>query len=124
MTLVEVILAIVILSGTMLGLGNFARKFQSANSGSTAKTLASDLATQRIQEVRSYRPYGSIVATYGSTSESFTTGVYSGLTRTTTATRCSGCTSATTNDYITVTVSVTGTGLSAAVTKTVVIAAY
>ena len=124
MTLVEVILAIVILSGTMLGLGNFARKFQSANSGSTAKTLASDLAAQRIEEVRSYRPYGSIVSTYGSTSEDYTTGLYKGFTRTTTAARCSGCTSATTNDYITVTVSVTGNGLVAAIKKTAIIAAY
>ncbi|HVZ47807.1 MAG TPA: prepilin-type N-terminal cleavage/methylation domain-containing protein, partial [Gemmatimonadaceae bacterium] len=64
MTLVEVILAIVILSGTMLGLGNFARKFQSANSGSTSKTLASDLAAQRVAEILAYRPYSSIVSTY------------------------------------------------------------
>lgn len=64
MTLVEVILAIVILSGAMLGLGNFARKFQGANSGSTTKTLASDLAAQRVAEVQAYRPYASIVATY------------------------------------------------------------
>jgi Tfp pilus assembly protein PilV len=123
MTLVEVILAIVILSGTMLGLGNFARKFQSANSGSTAKTLASDLGAQRIEEVRSYRPYSSIVSTYGSTSEPYTSGVYKGFTRTTTAVRCASCPTAT-NDYVTVTVSVTGNGLAVAVTKTVVIAAF
>lgn len=123
MTLVEVILAIVILSGTMLGLGNFARKFQSANSGSTSKTLASDLAAQRIEEVRAYRPYTSIVSTYHASSESFTTGVYKGLTRTTSAVRCSSCPTAT-NDYITVTVSVSGNDLPIAVTKTTIIAAF
>jgi hypothetical protein len=123
MTLVEVILAIVILSGTMLGLGNFARKFQSANSGSTSKTLASDLATQRIAEVLAYRPYSSLVATYHNTSESFTTGTYKGFTRVTYAVRCSGCPTAT-DDYITVTVSVTGNDLTAAVTKTTIVAAY
>ena len=85
MTLVEVILAIVILSGTMLGLGNFARKFQSSNAGSTSKSLASDLAAQRIADIQSYRPYSSIVASYNGTSESFTTGVYKGFTRATTA---------------------------------------
>lgn len=123
MTLVEVILAIVILSGTMLGLGNFARKFQSANSGSTSKTLASDLAMQRIEEVRAYRPYASIVSTYNGTNEAFTTGDYKGFTRSTVAARCTSCPTAT-NDYVTVTVSVTGNDLAAAVTKTVVIAAY
>ncbi len=123
MTLVEVILAIVILSGTMLGLGNFARKFQSANSGSTSKTLASDLAAQRVAEILAYRPYSSIVSTYHNTSESFTSGTYKGFTRTTLAVRCSSCPTAT-NDYITVTVSVTGNDLTAAVSKTVVIAAF
>ena len=123
MTLVEVILAIVILSGTMLGLGNFARKFQSANSGSTSKTLASDLASQRIEDVRTYKTYTSIVATYNSTSEPFTTGAYAGLTRTTAAVRCTSCPTAT-NDYITITVTVTGNDLTTAVTKTVVIAAF
>lgn len=123
MTLVEVILAIVILSGAMLGLGNFTRKFQNANSGSTTKTLASDLAAQRIAEVQAYRPYSSIVSTYHSSAESFSSGTYVGFTRTTYAVRCSGCPTAT-NDYITVTVSVSGNDLTAAVTKTVIIAAF
>jgi Tfp pilus assembly protein PilV len=123
MTLVEVILAIVILSGTMLGLGNFARKFQNSNTGSTTKTLASDLAMQRIADVTTYRPYSTIVSNYNGTSESYTTGLYKGLTRTTTATRCASCPTAT-DDYVTVTVSVTGNDLTAAVTKTVIIAAF
>ncbi|MCC7195192.1 MAG: prepilin-type N-terminal cleavage/methylation domain-containing protein [Gemmatimonadaceae bacterium] len=123
MTLVEVILAIVILSGTMLGLGNFSRKFQAANTGSTTKTLASDLAAQRIAEVEAYRPYSAIVGAYNGTVEPFAAGTYTGLTRTTRAVRCVGCPTAT-NDYVTVTVSVTGNDLAAAVTKTTVIAAY
>lgn len=123
MTLVEVILAIVILSGTMLGLGNFARKFQNSNSGSTSKSLASELAAQRIADIQTYRPYSSIVASYNGTSETWTTGLYKGFTRATRATRCSGCPTAT-NDYITVTVSVSGNDLTAAITKTMIIAAF
>jgi len=123
MTLIEVILAIVILSGTMLGLGNFTRKFQSANSGSTTKTLASDLAAQRIAEIQAYRPYSSIVSTYHDVAESYTTGTYTGLSRTTYAVRCTSCPTATT-DYITVTVSVSGNDLPAALKKTVIIAAF
>lgn len=123
MTLIEVILAIVILSGTMLGLGNFTRKFQSANSGSTTKTLASDLGAQRIAEIQAYRPYSSIVSTYHGVAENYTTGIYAGLTRTTYAVRCTGCPTAKT-DYITVTVSVSGKDLTAAMKKTVIIAAF
>ncbi len=123
MTLVEVILAIVILSGTMLGLGNFARKFQSANTGSTTKTLASDLAARQLADIMAYRPYSSIVTTYNGATTTYTSGAYQGLTSTTTATRCASCPTAT-NDYVTVTVSVTGNDLAAAVTKTVVIAAF
>ena len=123
MTLVEVILAIVILSGTMLGLGNFARKFQNANSGSASKTLASDLAAQRVAEIQAYRPYASIVATYHNTSETFTSGTYKGFTRVTLAVRCSSCPTATA-DYLTVTVTVTGNDLAVPVRKTVIIAAF
>ena len=50
MTLIEVILAIVILSGAMLGLANFGRKFQHATSESSSQTLASDLAAQRLEQ--------------------------------------------------------------------------
>lgn len=123
MTLVEVILAIVILSGTMLGLGNFARKFQSANTGSTSKTLASDLASRQLADAMAYRPYSSLATTYNGATTTYTSGVYQGLTITTTAARCAGCPTAT-NDYVTITVSVTGNDLTTAVTKTVVIAAF
>ncbi len=123
MTLVEVILAIVILSGAMLGLGNFTRKFQSANSGSTSKTLASDLAAQRIAEVQSYRSYGTLVSAFHGATQAYVTGVYAGFTRNTYAVRCTSCPTATT-DYITVTVSVSGNDLTSPITKTIVIAAF
>ena len=123
MTLVEVIFAIVILSGAMLGLGNFTRKFQSANAGSTSKTLASDLAAQRIAEVQAFRTYTSIVSTYHGNSEVYSAGAYAGLTRNTYVVWCTSCPTAT-NDYVTVTVSVSGNDLPAAVKKTVVIAAF
>ena len=48
MTLIEVIMSIVILSGAMLGLANFVRKFQHGVSDTSSQTLASDLSTQRL----------------------------------------------------------------------------
>jgi len=124
MTLIEVILAIVILSGAMLGLANFGRKFQHNTSDTSNQTLASDLATQRLEEIKGYRVYATIVATYNSTTETFGSDpVYKGFTRVTAATRCSGCPTAT-NDYVTLTVTVTGNQLVTPMKKTTIIAAF
>ncbi len=107
MTLIEVILAIVILSGAMLGLANFGRKFQHLTSVSSNQTLASDLATQRLEDVKGFRTYSTLVSTYNATTEVVPVldSAYIGFQRSTTVTRCSGCPTAT-NDYVTVTVSV------------------
>ena len=124
MTLIEVILAVVILSGAMLGLANFGRKFQHNTSESSTTTLASDLAMQRLEQVKGWRVYTTLVATFNGTSETFASDpVYRGFTRTTAAVRCSGCPT-TTNDYITITVTVTGNQLPAVMKKTVIIAAF
>ena len=107
MTLIEVILAIVILSGAMLGLANFGRKFQHLTSVSSNQTLASDLATQRLEDVKGFRVYSSLVATYNGVTEVVPVldSTYIGFQRTTTVARCALCPTAT-NDYVTVTVSV------------------
>ncbi|MEA3244613.1 MAG: prepilin-type N-terminal cleavage/methylation domain-containing protein [Gemmatimonadota bacterium] len=123
LTLVEIIIAISILSAAMLGFSRFINVFQRSSNTSSNSTLASDLASQRLETVKGYRVYSSLVSTYNNTTETFTTGTYKGFTRTTAAVRCSGCPT-TTNDYITVTVSVTGNGLSAPVKRTTIIAAF
>ena len=108
MTLIEVILAIVILSGAMLGLANFGRKFQHLTSVSSNQTLASDLATQRLEDVKGARVYSTLVSTYNATTEVFPVldTTYIGFQRVTTVAPCAGCPTAT-NDYVTVTVAVT-----------------
>jgi Tfp pilus assembly protein PilV len=124
MTLIEVILAIVILSGAMLGLANFGRKFQHQTSDSTSQTLASDLATQRLEQIKGWRVYSTLASTFNGVSETFASdATYRGFTRTTAAVRCSGCPTAT-NDYVTVTVTVTGNTLTTAIKKTTIIAAF
>lgn len=107
MTLIEVILAIVILSGAMLGLANFGRKFQHLTSVSSNQTLASDLATQRLEDIKGFRVYSTLVSTYNATTEVVPAldSTYIGFQRTTTVARCAGCPTAT-NDYVTVTVAV------------------
>ena len=124
MTLIEVILAVVILSGAMLGLANFGRKFQHTTSESSNQTLASDLATQRLEDVKGARVYSTLVSTYNNITETYATDpVYKGFTRYTKVTRCD-TTATPKNDYVTVTVSVTGNQLPAAITKTTIIAAF
>ena len=124
MTLIEVIIAIVILSGAMLALANFSRKFQHTTSDTSNTTLASDLATQRLEEIKGYRVYSTLVATFNAVTETWASDpVYKGFTRVTAATRCAGCPTAT-NDYITVTVTVTGNTLTTPMKKTTIIAKF
>lgn len=103
MTLIEVILAVVILSGAMLGLANFGRKFQHQAATTSDTTLASDLATRRIEEIKGHRVYTTIVSTFNGISETFTDPVYTGLIRTTAAVRRQTTTTPM-YDYITITV--------------------
>jgi len=120
MTLVEVIVAMAILGGAMLGLANFGRKFQHATQDASNQSLASDLATQRIEEIKGDRSYATLVSTYNGTSTTYTDVLYKGFTRTTAVVR-TGPNS--TNDYVTVTVSVSRNN-SATVNKTTIIAAF
>ena len=124
MTLIEVMIAIVILSGAMLGLAKFGKNFQHTTSTASDMSLASDLATARIEQVKAYRVYTSIVATYNNVSETYVGDpVFQGFTRTTKATRCTGCPTAS-NDYITVTATVTGRSLVSPIAKTTIIAVF
>ena len=124
MTLVEVILAIVILSMAMMGLANFVRNFQHTTSTTSIQALASNLATSRLEEIKGFRVYRNIVATYNGVVETFVADpVYTGFTRTTAATKCAGCPSLT-DDYVTVTVTVTGNTLPTPMQKTTIIARF
>ena len=126
MTLIEVILAIVILSGAMLGLANFGRRFQHLTSVSSNQTLASDLATQRLEDIKGFLAYSTLIATYNGITELFPVdSTYKGFQRVTTVARCAGCPTAT-NDYTTVTVAVTfpADATFAAIKKTTIIAKF
>ena len=124
MTLIEVMIAIVILSGAMIGLARFGGNFEHTTATAGDLSLASDLATLRIEQIKAYRIYNSLVATYNGVTETYVGDpVYNGFTRRTIATRCAGCPT-TTNDYITVTVTVTGRSLVNPISKTTVIAVF
>jgi prepilin-type N-terminal cleavage/methylation domain-containing protein len=123
MTLIEVILAVVILSGAMLGLANFGRKFQHTVSTTSDTVLASDLATQRIEQIKGYRVYTTLAATFNGVTETFTDATYNGFIRKTKAVRTQTVTTPM-YDYITVTVTAGRDTVTAAAKKTTIIALF
>ena len=124
MTLIEVMIAIVILSGAMIGLAKFGGNFEHITATSADMSLASDLATQQVEQVKAFRVYSTIVSTYNNVTNTYASDpVYKGFTRVTKATRCSGCPSAT-RDYTTVTVTVSGRSLVSPISKTTIIAVF
>ena len=124
MTLIEVMIAIVILSGAMLGLAKFGGQFEHTTATAGDMSLASDLAAARIEQVKTFSVYATIVSTYNNITETYATDpVYNGFSRVTKATRCAGCPTAS-NDYVTVTVTVSGRSLVAPISKTTIIAVF
>lgn len=125
MTIIEVLFAIVIMSGVMLSLSRFGQGFARAQRDSAYLTVASDLATARLEAIRAHASYGSIVSTFNGDSEnSADAGAnpsmsgYDGYTRTTAVV----ATLTDSTDYVTVTVTVSSPNLSSPVSKTVIIA--
>lgn len=120
-SLVEIIVALTILVGSLLGFAMIAQRFTRSNTDVATRTLASDLATTRLEQIKGNRNYANLVTTYNNQVETWTgTSAYAGFTRTTYATRTSG----TTDDYVTVTVVVSGRQLSPVVRRTTSIAAF
>ncbi len=126
MTLIEVMFAIVILSGVMLALSRFGNAFTKATRNSANLAVASDLATARIEAIRAHGTYATIVSTFSGVTETSATAAnpsmsgYDGYTRSTVA-------AFTTNDtlsFATVTVTVTADVLTSPMTKSVIIAKF
>ncbi len=127
MTIIEVMFAIVILSGVMLAMSRFGQGFTRATRNAANLSIASDLAAARIEAIRGHGTYGTLVSTFHNTTERSTDATanpsmsgYDGFTRSTAAV----FTATDTTDYVTVTVTVTAAVLSTPMQKTVVIAAF
>jgi Tfp pilus assembly protein PilV len=128
MTLIEVIISVMILSGVLIGLSNFTRRFQHLTSNHDALATASELATARIEAVELARPYSTLVTTFNATTETSATASanppmtqFPGYTRTTSVVRTGPTATA---DYVTITVTVTQAATGTSVTKSLVIAAF
>lgn len=126
MTIIEVMFAIVILSGVMLQLSRFGQGFTKAARNSANLAVASDLAAARVEAIRSHGTYSTIKSTFDGEETSETVGAnpsmsgYDGYTRTTKAV----FTQNDTLDFVTVTVTVTASVLTSPLTKSVVIGTF
>lgn len=120
MTLIEVMVSLVLLAGVVLGMAGFVAGFARSSRGSDARLTASDLATERLDEVKRAPVYDSIEAVYAKTET--TIPGRAGFTRTTAVTRVGGASDSL--DYKIVTVIVSGPGLDAPVKKSTGIGAF
>ena len=120
-TLIEVIVAMVILTVVLLGMGTFAVRFTRTVQQSDARTVAVELASQRISEVRSSPNYAALETTYNGVEA--TISGFTGYSRTTQITRTGGLRPTNQQDFKTVTVSVKAPGITAPISKTVIVAA-
>ncbi len=121
MTLIEVVVALTILAVVLLGMGRFAFNFSRTERQSEARTVAVELASQRLAAIRSTPNYAGLEATFAGT-ESAIAG-FPGYARTTVIVHTGGPRPTYTNDYKTVTVTVSSPALAAPVSETVVVAA-
>jgi prepilin-type N-terminal cleavage/methylation domain-containing protein len=116
-TLIEVMLALVILTGSLLGMGAFMARFSHNTATTAAMSLASDLAVARIETVKGAGDYAALEADYEGTATSAEHPSYAIATDIIR-------TESDTADYTTVTVAVTAPALDRAVRKTTIISAF
>ncbi len=102
-TLIEVMLAMVILGTVLLGTGRFTARFLHTVSVSTAATVASEIATERIELISTDPSYTTLAARWAGTTTGFPG--YPAMSRVTTLQRITGATPP--RDYTVVTVQVT-----------------
>lgn len=117
MTLIEVMIALVILTGALLGMGKFITSFSHATSDGALSSVASDLVLDRLETIKGSTAYATL-DTYAVT-ETAITG-FAGYKRVTQVARTLDAT----QDYKAITVTVSNAGLSVPVKKSTIIAAF
>lgn len=126
MTLIEVMFAIVILSGVMLALSRFGTAFSKATNNAAELAVASDLASARLEIIKAHGDYSTLVSTFDGTTETSSSSAspsmsgYDGYTRSTAVVFVANDSL----DYAVVTVTVSSDLLSSPMAKSVAIAAF
>jgi prepilin-type N-terminal cleavage/methylation domain-containing protein len=119
-TMVEVIVASVILGAALLAMAGFTVRYQQVDSSARIVNRAQQAANERLEQVRTAQPYLSLDTM--ATTESSISG-YPGYTRRTIVTHVGGAATDTV-DYRIVTVRVTTPGVARTVSKTSTVGAF
>jgi prepilin-type N-terminal cleavage/methylation domain-containing protein len=120
-TLIEVLVAMVILTTVLMGMAVFAINFTRTVAQSDARTIGVNLAEQRISEIRASPNYSGMETNYNGTEGSISG--FPGYSRITAISHIGGPRPTYTDDYKIVTVTVRAPGLTQGIKKTVVVAA-
>lgn len=123
LSLIEVMVALGLLGGVMLGLGMFTAQMSQSTSASRLRIQAEQAASDRIEQVKMATRYTAIESTYVATEVSWDAKYYPSFTRKTMVKHVGGGPSDST-DYKIVTVQVTHPQMSGSVRKTTVIAFF
>lgn len=121
MTLVEVIVAMFILTGVILVLGGFSANFARANAQAHLVITANEIAAARLDETRSQSSYGALEALASTDDVRADNTVF---TRVTTVRRVGGDRPTDVEDYKLVTVTVTHPAMRKVVSKTTAVPAF
>ena len=121
MTLIEVIVSIVLLTGALLAMGAFIARYANVTGAIARRSEANELVADRLEEVKGALRYSAIDSLYAKTEP--TIAGHPGLTRQTLVTRTGGA-APSLYDYKTVTVIVNGPGLKTPSKKTTIISVF
>lgn len=121
MTLIEVIVAMMLLTGALIGMGAFLARYANISGNMARRIEANELVADRLEQVKGAIRYSAIDSIYAVTESSIPS--HPGLTRQTLVTHTGGA-APSFYDYKTVTVIVNGPGLKAPSKKTTVISVF
>jgi prepilin-type N-terminal cleavage/methylation domain-containing protein len=121
MTLIEVIVSMVLLSGALLAMGAFTARYANVTGSMSRRSEANELVADRLEEVKGALKYAAIDSVFAKTEATIPN--HPGYARQTLVTRTGGQ-PADLYDYKTVTVIVTGAGLTKPSKKSTVISVF
>ena len=121
MTLIEVIVAIALLSGALLAMAVFIARFATVTGTTAIRAEANELVADRLEEVKGSMVYASIENTYSKTEPTILN--HPGFQRQTIVTHSGGLPQSL-YDYKTVTVLVTNSSLKMPAKKTTIISVF
>ena len=116
-TLIEIIVALGILTAVVLGLAAVSVGYISSVTITDRRETALQLADSRIDQIQMDPNYGGLESSYAGTESSFPT--LAGVTRTTVITRVTSSS----NDFKRITVTVSGPGITQGLSRTITVAA-